>query len=141
MSLVASLGLSTLDLTEAGGAFSAYRRKAASFRRVACRELAALAGGTCGAGPSSFIATAAIQLAWSRYLFDLAAKSDDHGSKDHLDLVKTASKLGDSSKQNYLGAYELAVREGKLRGELSDGMPDLAALYAAAEAAARPKVT
>lgn len=113
VSFVASLGLAPATLD--GVAFAPYRRKAASFRAQHCRELAILAGGTAGSGPSSMVATAALQFAWSRYLFDLAASSEEQGSKGHLDLVKTASKLGDSSRQNLLAAYELAVREGKSR--------------------------
>lgn len=131
VSLVASLGLSP-DLG-AGAAFAPYRRKAASFRSAHCRELAALAGGVCGSGPSSLVATAAVQLGWSRYLFDLAAADGAPGSKEHLDLVKTASKLGDSSRQNILAAYELAVREGEHRQKLGDGTYDIDAVTRCAE--------
>jgi hypothetical protein len=108
-----SLGLAPAMLD--GEAFAPYRKKAASFRAAHCRELASLAGGTCGTGPSSMAATAAVQFAWSRYLFDIAARDASPGSKEHLDIIKTASKLGDSSRQNILAAYDLAVLEGKSR--------------------------
>lgn len=115
VSLMASLGLAGQALD--GAAFSPYRKKASSFRAAHCRELAALAGGACGSGPSSMVATAALQLGMSRYLFDLAMNDTAPGSKAHLEVVKTASRLGDSSRQNLLAAYELAIREGKSRGQ------------------------
>ncbi len=113
MSFAASLGLAP-PLLE-GAAFAPYRKKAASFRAALCRELAALAGGTCGTGPSSMAATSALQFAWSRYLFDLAAVHAAPGSKEQLDIIKTASKLGDSSRQNEMAATEYAILEGKAR--------------------------
>ena len=107
-SLVSSLGL---DI--AATDFRPYRRKAASFRRAHTAELAALAGGTCGTGPSSMVATAALQLAASRYLYDKATAT---GVID-VALLREARQQGDSARQNLLAAYELAVREGKLRGQ------------------------
>lgn len=106
VSLVASLGLADIDKLEA---FRPYARKAASFRRAHCGELSALAGGVCGSGPSSMVASAALQLAFSRFLFDRGAVAGN------IDDIKTASKLADSSRQNILAAYELAVREGQRR--------------------------
>jgi hypothetical protein len=115
VSLMSSLGLAGAPVD--GAAFSPYRKKASSFRAAHCRELAALAGGACGSGPSSMVATAALQLGMSRYLFDLAMHDAAPGSKEHLEIVKSASRLGDSSRQNLLAAYELAIREGKSRGK------------------------
>jgi hypothetical protein len=130
VSLVASLGLAGAALQ--AEAFAPYRKKAASFRAAHCRELAALAGGACGSGPSSMVASAALQLGMSRFLFDLAMGDGAPGSKAHLELVKTASKLADSSRQNLLAAYELAIREGKSRGE-RNGAYDIDAVTRRAE--------
>ena len=55
------------------------------------------------------VASAALQLAFSRFLFDRGAVAGN------IDDIKTASKLADSSRQNILAAYELAVREGQRR--------------------------
>jgi hypothetical protein len=115
VTLSASLGLADVERSEA---FQPYARKAASFRRAHCSELAALAGGHCGTGPSSMVASAALQLAFSRYLFDKGAAGD-------LDAIKLASKLADSSRQNLLAAYELAVREGQARQRGGPDVPDL----------------
>lgn len=130
---MASLGLAGSALTSA--AFAPYRKKASSFRAAHCRELSALAGGACGSGPSSMVASAALQLATSRFLFDLSMQDTAPGSKAHLEIVKTASKLADSSRQNLLAAYELAIREGKSRGERS-GAYDIDEVTRRAEAEA-----
>lgn len=96
-------------------AFNAYKRSASAFRKAQCSELAkSVGGGYCGPGPSSFVASAAIQLAWSRYFSDLAAES---GDPQH---VLTASRLADASRQNLLAAHELCAREAKCRAEDAD---------------------
>jgi hypothetical protein len=55
------------------------------------------------------VATAAWQLAASRYLFDQAALS---GERDDFAL---ASKLANDSRQNLLAAHELVVKEAHAR--------------------------
>lgn len=90
-------------------AFAPYRRAASSFRRHHTAELARMAGGHCGAGPSSMVASAALQLAASRFLFDVGTSAGDPAT------IKTASQLADASRQNLLAAYELATREAQAR--------------------------
>lgn len=93
-----------------GSAFAPYKASAVSFRRAQCAALAAsVGGGHCGPAPSSFVASAALQLAWSRYLADLAAET---GSPE---LALQASKLANDSRQNLLGAHELCAREAAAR--------------------------
>jgi hypothetical protein len=86
-----------------------YQREAVAFRRAQCSALASMAGGVCGAAPSSMVASASLQLAWSRYFSDQAAETGDPG------LVMTASRLADASRQNLLAAWELATREAAAR--------------------------
>lgn len=83
-----------------------------------CREwrdshLAALAatvgGGEVGPGPASVVSSAAIQLAASRWLADLGARTGDPK------LMVDASRLADSSRQNLLAAHELCAREAKTK--------------------------
>lgn len=101
-----------------GSAFTPYRKAAVSFRRAQCAALAAnVGGGHCGPGPSSFVASAALQLAWSRYFSDLAAEGADS------ELVLQASKLADASRQNLLAAHELCAREAKARQERAPSNP------------------
>jgi len=111
-SLVSTLGLSK-DTTPNATAFTPYRKRANSFRKAHCASLALLAGGECGTGPSSLVATASIQLAVSRYLYDAATRLPT----PDIALLKEARMQGDSSRQNLLAAYELAVREAQRRGK------------------------
>jgi hypothetical protein len=91
-------------------AFAPYKRAASSFRRAQCGSLAsAVGGGYCGPAPSSMVASAALQLAWSRYFSDVAAGGGDP------ELALTASRLADASRQNLLAAHELCAREAKAR--------------------------
>ncbi|MEI9936677.1 MAG: hypothetical protein WDO69_05585 [Pseudomonadota bacterium] len=104
--LARRLGLA-VDLPETQ--FSPYRRAAADFRRAHVAHLAkTVGGGHVGPGPASIVATAALQLAVSRYIFDRA----EHVSSQELQL---ASRLGNESRQGLLAAHELVAREAKAR--------------------------
>lgn len=107
--LVDNLGLSTLA---EDAAFTPYRRAAEAFVAHHLTELAQLAGGSVGSAASTMVSTAALQLASSRYCFDLGAKTGD------VLLLKTGSSLGNDSRQNLLAAYELAVRESSAKPKI-----------------------
>jgi hypothetical protein len=93
-----------------GSAFAPYKASAVSFRRAQCSALAAnVGGGICGPGPSSFVASAARQLAWSRYFSDQAAETGDP------ELAVQASRLANDSRQNLLAAHELCAKEAPAR--------------------------
>jgi|SRR6188768_1244267 len=80
-----------------------YLKAATSFRRMHLRQLAqSVGGGTCGAGPASLIASAALQLAFSRHAFDRGK-------------AELGSRLADASRQNLLAAHELCAREAAAR--------------------------
>ncbi len=105
--LAARLGLKTLP---AENAFAAYKASAASFRRAQCSELArTVGGGFCGPAPSSMVASAALQLGWSRYFSDLAALAGDD------ELAMKASRLAEASRQSLLAAHEICAREAVAR--------------------------
>lgn len=109
-----------------GSAFRPYRAAAVSFRRSHCAELArTVGGGVCGPGPSSLVASAALQLAWSRCLSDLAAESMDP------ELALKASRLAEASRQSLLAAHELCAREAQARG--ARGAVDPLAKYLSAQ--------
>jgi hypothetical protein len=101
--LVDRLGLQTLaDDAD----FRPYKAAAVAFRRAQCADLARTVGaGVCGPAPSSMVASAALQLAWARYLSDLAAMTGD------AEVALRASKLSDASRQNLLAAHELCAKE------------------------------
>jgi hypothetical protein len=105
--LVDSLGLTKLA---EGSAFAPYRSAADEFTTAQLAALACEAGGYVGPGASSMVASAALQLACSRFCFDLAATTADPA------LMRQGSQLADASRQNLLAARELAVREAEARG-------------------------
>lgn len=104
--LVAALGLAELA---ADSDFAPYRTAGDAFVAEHLAVLARQAGGEVGPGPSSIVASAGVQLAASRFLSDRAAATGD------AKLFAQASSLADSSRQNLLAAFELAVREAKAR--------------------------
>lgn len=111
--LAARVGFSAIVSSPA---WRPYQRLAAAFRLQHCRQLAAsVGGGVCGSGPSSIVASAALALAASRFLYDTAAGDPDM-------LVK-AARLADSSRQSLLTAHELAAREARSRLASSDAPP------------------
>jgi hypothetical protein len=101
-------------------------RKGTSYRVARTSELARMAGGECGIGPSSMAASAGLSLAASRYIFGLAALERDPMKK--VKLFGLFAKLTAETRQNELAAYELAVREGKARKE-GEAPPDPLAAY------------
>lgn len=118
--LTSALGLSKLD-DEA--AFRPYRDAGDHFVEQHMAALAKVAGGEVGPGPASIVASAAVQLAASRFFSDKAAASGD------ASLFSLASSLSNASRQNLLAAYELAVREGQARARAPETDP----LYASNE--------
>lgn len=109
--LIDSLGL--VAAVE-GSVFGPYRTAAEGFVAHHLDELARLAGGKVGSGPSTMVSSAALQLAASRFAFDKAAETGD------VAMMRTGSQLATDSRQNLLAAYELAVREAEGRAR-SDG--------------------
>lgn len=89
--------------------FAPYRNAAEDFVTAHLAALAQVAGGEVGPGPSSIVASSALQLAGSRWAFDKFAETLEPG------LAKLGSSLADAHRQNLLAAYELARREGEAR--------------------------
>jgi hypothetical protein len=104
--LIDSLGLK--KLTD-DASFRPYRDAAEEFVSHHLAELAKQAGGSVGPAPSTMVASAALQLAASRWAFDRGAEANDAG------LIKLGSSLANDSRQNLLAAYELATREAQAR--------------------------
>lgn len=95
-----------LGLAKAFGepSFQKYRRAAENFARLHVRQLAVtVGGGVCGPAPSSIIMSAALQLAASRWAYEV--KGDP----------ALGSRLANDSRQNLLAAHELCAREAQSR--------------------------
>jgi len=102
--LAHSLGLAA---AVSDGSFTHYRRAAENFKRAQVQHLArTVGGGHCGPGPSSMVASAALQLAASRWAFD----------RGDFDL---GSKLANDSSQNLAKAHEYCAKEAKARPQQS----------------------
>jgi len=84
--------------------FKPFVKAARAFRAHHVTELArSVGGGHCGTAPCSIIASAALQLAASRFAFEV------------LGDIELGSKLANDSRQNLLAAHELCAREAKAR--------------------------
>lgn len=92
--------------------FEPYAAAARGFRRAHVATLArTVGGGHCGPAPASIIASASLQLAGSRFAFEV------------LGDMALGSRLADASRQNLLAAHELCAREAQARPR--DPMADL----------------
>ena len=94
----------SLGETFADPRFTPYARAARAFRRAQVTRLARdVGGGHCGPAPASIVASAALQLAGSRFAFEV------------LGELQLGSKLANDSRQNLLAAFELCAREAEAR--------------------------
>lgn len=110
-----------LGETFADPRFEPYAAAARGFRRAHVTGLArTVGGGHCGPAPASIIASAALQLAGSRFAFEV------------LGDMALGSRLADASRQNLLAAHELAAREAAARPRAAQS-----SILAAIEAAGR----
>lgn len=84
--------------------FEPYAGSARAFRKHHVTALARTVGnGYCGPAPSSIIASAALQLAGSRFAFEVLG-----------DMV-LGSRLANDSRQNLMAAHELCAKEAQAR--------------------------
>lgn len=104
--LVDSLGIKKIAES---ATFKPYRDAAEEFTAHHLGALAMQAGGSVGPAPSTMVASAALQLAASRWAFDRGAEDND------AVMIKLGSSLANDSRQNLLAAYELAIREAEAR--------------------------
>lgn len=103
-----------LAATFADGTFEPYRAAADNFARLHIRLLAESVGnGECGPAPSSIVQSAALQLAASRWAFEV--KGD----------AVLGSRLANDSRQNLLAAHSLAALEGEIRAKANPGSSPL----------------
>lgn len=81
------------------------------YRKVRARELAVMHG-FVSSGASALLASAALAIAASRFLYEKVAESGDIG------LLGQASRLADSARQHELAAWEMSAREGQVKRRL-----------------------
>lgn len=106
-------GMGLVNMAE-DNTFTPYYRAAQAWLDAVTSIYAAMCGGALGPGPSALLGNAAIALAMARYLTDKAfAEQNELHSRQ-------ATRYWDAMKQQKLAAYELGVREAKMRADLSE---------------------
>lgn len=119
-----------LGETFADPRFVPYAKAARAFRTLHVRQLAqTIGGGHCGPAPASMVASAALQLAASRFAFEV------------LGDMQLGSRLANDSRQNLLAAFEMCSREAVARraANPSAGLPWLT--HDAPDASDEPETT
>lgn len=95
-----------------------YRASAETFRRTSNASIAAnFGGGVCGPIPSSFVASAAIALGWSRYYLDLASTVAESDPVKAASFVDLGMKLAEQSTKHLRWAQELCAKEAEARSK------------------------
>lgn len=108
------LTLSEQALASADPRYAACLRQANGYRKVRARELV-ISHGYVSSGCSSLLSSAALALASSRYLYEVAAEKGD------VALLQAASKLATDARQTELAAWELCSREAVARKKAAAG--------------------
>lgn len=94
--------------------FTPYYKAAQAWLDHQVENYARMCGGYLGSGPWGFLGNAAICLAMSRYLADKGFEAGDEL------ITRQSLRYMDAFKQQQLAAYELGVREAKMRADLND---------------------
>ena len=93
--------------------FTPYYKAGQAWLDAQVQVYAAMCGGALGPGPSAMLGNAALALAYSRYVADKAFMAGDET------IMRQSLRYMDAIKQQSLAAYELGIREAKMRAELS----------------------
>jgi hypothetical protein len=107
---LAVLSIPSSVLDKGDPAYARTVRMANSYKKARIKELY-IAHGYVSSGVSSLVAAEALALSASRFLFEYAAEH----VLENPQLLKLASSLSDSARQNGLCAWELCAKEGAIR--------------------------
>lgn len=112
---LAVLGIPSSVLDQGSPEYARTIRLANAYKKARTKELF-LAHGYVSSGASALLAAASLALAASRFLYEIAARTsvspDETGGLTMPQILKLASGLSDSYRQNELSAWELCAREG-----------------------------
>ncbi len=115
---LACLGIPSHILDAGSQEYARTIRLASSYKKVRVKELFQ-AHGYVSSGVSALLAAASLALSGSRFLYEIAASTPiqaaERGDLTMPQLLKLASSLSDSSRQNELSAWELCAREAVVR--------------------------
>lgn len=115
---LACLGIPSHILDAGSQEYARTIRLANSYKKVRVKELYE-AHGYVSSGVSALLAAASLALSGSRFLYEIAASTPiqaaERGDVTMPQMLKLASSLSDSSRQNELSAWELCAREAIVR--------------------------
>lgn len=107
---LARLGIDTKYLNIKDERYRGCLRRAEYYLARRCRELC-VAFGYVSAGVSGILSTAALQLAASKYIHQLAAEAAGENIPLMIKLLEIGTKLANGSRQNEISAWELCAKE------------------------------
>lgn len=108
---LAVMGLSAAILDQGDPRYAQCVRLANAYRKVRAREMY-ISHGFVSSGVSALLAASAMALASSRFLYETAASVEGPAKAD---ILRKASQLSDSARQNDLTAWELCSREAVIK--------------------------
>ncbi len=115
---LACLGIPSHILDAGSPEYARTIRLANSYKKVRVKELFQ-AHGFVSSGVAALLAAASLALSGSRFLYEIAASTPiqaaERGDLTMPQILKLASSLSDSSRQNELSAWELCAREAIVR--------------------------
>lgn len=107
---LACLGIPSDILEKGSQEYARCVRLANAYKKARVKELT-IAHGFVSSGVAALLASEALAISASRFLYAAAAESGEVNSV----LLKTASQLADSGRQSGLAAWELAQRESVVK--------------------------
>lgn len=111
---LAVLGIPAAVLSSGSPAYMRCVKLAKAYKKARQKELY-IAHGYVSSGVGALLAAASLALSASRFLYEIAANSEvmptERGQLGMPQLLKLASSLSDSARQNELSAWELCARE------------------------------
>lgn len=115
---LACMGIPSSILDAGDPAYSRCVRLANSYKKARQKEFFQ-AHGYVSSGVGALLASASLALSASRFLYEVASGAEmfpeARGALSMASLLKLASSLSDSSRQNELSAWELCAREAVVR--------------------------
>lgn len=114
---LAVLGIPSSILDKGSQEYARCVRMAQSYKKARSKELY-IAHGYVSSGASALLAAASLALSASRFLYEIAANSPivaERGGISMPQILKLASSLSDSARQNELSAWELCAREAQIK--------------------------
>jgi hypothetical protein len=110
------LALLGVEVDAADPRYERALKRASRYRKRRCSELLH-AHGFVSAGVAAMVASAALALCASRYLYEVAAQTGDP------DTLKRASQLATDARQHELAAFEVCARESRARATAPAASP------------------